>query len=661
MTDVAHPLSQRFEPLPRHDFAWVLPLALALALVASVAIWLQLSDSRDREIAQQLLISDTLSLERQLRTRIGVEQERLAELAQLVGGGRIPSSRFGGADEVIGGMRRHWISILWLDEAGRIVAQAPADFVEAVRDNPETRGLTAHLETPIVDYEGESRGRLVVRYALASLLEQETPPWIAQRHTVRLVDGFGEQLATTSIFGGRPTGERHRVSFSPPFLDVYLELQQRRAFVPWYRTTPLALVMGVLALLSWATYLTWRQTRKVARAQAAWHGEVAWRRAIEDALTVGLRARDIDGRLLYVNRRLCELTGFSEAELVGCMPPMPYWPPDEIEEVMQRHLRNMAGGAPAMGYESRWRTKDGRDIIVMLFEAPLIDPKGKQVGWLGSVVDVTGLRRAEELEQRRAERAADQARLMVLGEIAASLAHELNQPLTAIASYSAGVRNALKSVPGIEPRVMAALEKQGEQVARVGRIVERIRGFMSRRAPQREHCDLRRIANNAAELVRSNLKRRGIELNMASQDADEATPAPAVIEAFVDPVLIEQVIINLVLNAADALQAIEGADASRNISIDVGGTREQVWVDVADNGPGLQGRSLSQMSTPFYSTKAKGMGLGLSICRSIIEAHLGELSACDAPGGGALFRFTLPRSVPVQPDVPMDVQGKRAA
>ncbi len=633
MTDVAHPLSQRFEPAPRRNLGWLLPLTLALALVGGAAGWLQISDSRERDIAQQLLVSDTLSLEQQLRTRIGVEQERLTDLAQLVGGGRITRAQFAAADEVVGGLRRHWVSVVWLDENGRIVAQAPADLLAAARDNPEQRGLSAHLDTPIVDYEGEDRGRLVVRYALAALLTQETPWWIAQRHAVRLVDGFGEQLASTTTPGNKAVGEKHRISFTPPFLGVYLELQQRREFVPWYRTTPLALVMGVLALLSWATYLTWRQTRSAMRAEAAWAGEVAWRRAIEDALTVGLRARDMGGRLLYVNRRLCQLTGFTEAELVGCMPPMPYWPPDEIEEVMQRHLRNMAGGAPTMGYESRWRSKDGRDIIVMLLEAPLIDRSGKQVGWLGSVVDVTGLRRAEELEARRAERAADQARLMVLGEIAASLAHELNQPLTAIASYGAGVRNALKALPGVEPRVLTALQKQGEQVARVGRIVERIRGFMLRRAPQQERCDLRAIADNAAELVRSSLKRRGVELHVLSMDS--------VIDVEADPVLIEQAIINLVLNATDAL---EECPVPRNVVIDVGGGRDQVWVDVSDNGPGLKGRTLSELTMPFYSTKPKGMGLGLSICRTIIEAHLGELSACDAPGGGALFHFILPRT-----------------
>lgn len=647
-SSLPHPLAQRFEPAPRRSFMWLAPLVLALVLVGGVASWLHISDLRDREVAQQSLISDTLSLEQQLRTRIEAEQGRLEELANLIATRHISPERFASSDAVVGGLRRHWISVVWLDESERVVAQATSDFPLSVQENAERhaerQGLSAHLETTIPNpgldsYDVTPHGKLVVRYALSTLLVQETPWWIAQRHVVRLVDGFDELLATTAAMGGRAEGSSHRISFTPPFQGVYLELQQRRELVPWYRSAPLGLVMVVLVLLLWATYFTWRQTHRAARAQAAWNGEVAWRRAIEDALTVGLRARDMDGRLLYVNRRLCELTGFSEAELVGRVPPMPYWPPDEIEEVMQRHLRTMAGGAPTTGYESRWRGKDGHEIIVMLLEAPLIDLAGKQVGWLGSVVDVTGLKRAEELEQRRAERAADQSRLMVLGEIAASLAHELNQPLTAIASYGAGVRNALNNVPGIEPRILRALQKQGEQVARVGRIVERIRGFMSRRAPAQQYCDLRRIADDAAELVQPTLKRRGIELHIV----DPGMP----LEVKADPVLIEQVIINLTLNAADAL---EECAAPRIVTIALGYNKDQdrVWVEVNDNGYGLNGRTLGQLTTPFYSTKSQGMGLGLAICRSIIEAHVGEFSACDRPVGGASFRFDLPHT-PVTP------------
>jgi two-component system sensor histidine kinase DctS len=408
----------------------------------------------------------------------------------------------------------------------------------------------------------------------------------------------------------------------------------------------------VLALLGWATYLTWRQAHGVALAEAAWRGEAAWRRAMEDALTVGLRARDMDGRLLYVNRRMCELTGFSEPELVGRAPPMPYWPPDEIEQVMQRHLRNMAGGAPTAGYESRWLGKDGREIVVMLFEAPLIDPSGRQIGWLGSVVDVTERRRAEELERRRAERAAYQARLMTLGVIAASLAHELNQPLAAITSYGAGVRNALVNVPGIDARVLAALERQGEQAAAAARIVERIRAFLSRRAPQQERCELQAIVGNAALLLRPDLARRGIEFTV--ELPTEPLAEPLALDA--DPVLIEQVIVNLVRNAADAL---DGRPAPRTVSVQAGADAAAVWLEVRDNGAGLGGRAIGELTAPFYSTKDEGMGLGLAICRSIVEAHVGELSAADHPAGGAIFRVRLPRAVEVQPATVADAEAAR--
>ncbi|HEU0202409.1 MAG TPA: ATP-binding protein, partial [Burkholderiaceae bacterium] len=340
------------------------------------------------------------------------------------------------------------------------------------------------------------------------------------------------------------------------------------------------------------------------------------------------------GRMLYVNRRMCELTGFDEAELVGRDPPMPYWRSEAIEETMRLHERTLAGHAPREGFESHWRRKDGKEIVVMIFEAPLTDPSGQRVGWMGSVVDVTDQRHAEEFERQRAERAAHQARLMTMGEIAASLAHELNQPLTAVASYSAGVRNSLARVPGVDARILAALERQGEQAAHAGRIVERIRGFLSRRTPQQEPCELADIVQRALDLLRPDLRRRAIQVS------SEKPAAPVNVHA--DPVLLEQVVINLLLNAADALMT---QAPPWHIRVVVGTGDEEpprALIEVIDNGPGLGGRTIEQLAAPFYSTKPEGMGLGLAICRSIVESHLGVLEAGDAPAGGACFRISLP-------------------
>jgi two-component system, LuxR family, sensor histidine kinase DctS len=181
--------------------------------------------------------------------------------------------------------------------------------------------------------------------------------------------------------------------------------------------------------------------------------------------------------------------------------------------------------------------------------------------------------------------------------------------------------------------VLGAMQRLGQQAAHAGRIVARIREFLTRREPRHEPCDLNEVISAALDLLRRELERRGIALELSL-----AAHVPPVLA---DAVLIEQVVINLVRNAADALLARE---AGRRIAVSSRVAGDFVRVDVSDNGPGLQGRRVEQLCAPFYSTKAEGMGMGLAICRSIVEAHQGVLDASDAANGGALFSFSLPLS-----------------
>jgi two-component system sensor histidine kinase DctS len=327
------------------------------------------------------------------------------------------------------------------------------------------------------------------------------------------------------------------------------------------------------------------------------------------------------------------MVGLPAERLVGLLPPMPYWPPDALDELTERNRRNLAGQAPREGFEARWQHSAGRAVDVMVFESPLVDAGGRQIGWMGSIIDITERKRLEDRERRQVETLAHNARLTMLGEVAFTLAHELNQPLTAIASYGAGLSNSLAKLGVQDELVLGALQRLGQQAAQAGRIVARIREFLTRREPRHEPCDLHEVITAAVELLKRDCQRRGVALEMHL-----AAGVPAVLA---DAVLIEQVVINLVRNAADALQACEGP---RRITVSSRVAGEFVRVDVQDNGPGLQGRRVEQLCAPFYSTKADGMGMGLAICRSIIEAHQGVLDASDAGSGGALFSFSLPLS-----------------
>jgi two-component system sensor histidine kinase DctS len=221
----------------------------------------------------------------------------------------------------------------------------------------------------------------------------------------------------------------------------------------------------------------------------------------------------------------------------------------------------------------------------------------------------------------------------MLGEVASTLAHELNQPLTAIAGYSAGVLNSVQRQPQPDPVVLRALQRLGEQATHAGAIVQRIRDFLTRREPQLERCDINATVRSAVHLLRRELARLDIAVSLQLDEGLQPIVA--------DSVLIEQVLINLVRNAADSLAERAG---ERRLDIATGPSANGRFVHIAvtDNGPGLRGRTIETLCAPFYSTKAEGMGMGLAICRSMIEAHRGVFTADEAAGGGARFSLALP-------------------
>ena len=611
---------------------WALPLLLSLGFVAAVLTWLRNDELAEREDQRAALITDALTLQSQVSTRIEREAGLLREFAAAMDSRGLTPETFAAAPEVQQGLRRFWVGLTWLDASNRIRAHLP-DFAPRP-DLPSltSTGVSAHLVAHLA-----SGSTLVARYSPGDMLRQNVPWWLARKYDVRLVDSFGEVIASTTE--NREVGDRpsHRISLEPTLNDGYLELIVRDRVAPWYHGVPVTMIAGFVVLIAAITWMLRRQVIDVSRAEAAWRTEAAWRSAMEDSLTVGLRARDLDGRLVYVNRAFADMVGYASDELNGMLPPMPYWPPDSTEAAMQRHQRNMAGEAPRDGYETRWRHRDGHALDVMIFETPLVDADGRQIGWMGSVVDMTERKRLEDRERRHTDTMAHHARLTMLGEIASTLAHELNQPLTAISSYNAGVLNSLQRTDAAAPTdatVLRALQRLGEQAAHAGRIVQRIRQFLTRREPQLEACSLNHIVDGAAALLKREFERRHVQLTLTL----DAT-LPTVVA---DAVLIEQVVINLLRNASDAL--IEQGGRERRIAASTRRTPDArfVRVDVMDNGPGLQGRRIEALCAPFYSTKVEGMGMGLAICRSILEAHQGALDATESPGGGAWFSMTLP-------------------
>jgi len=596
-----------------------------------------MSELADPESRQRQLITDSLSLESQITERVAEEQVQLNELAHGFDTTQPPEA-LGRQEAVVDGLARLWQSVSWVDADTRLVAVVP----EGVNIT-ERPGISAHLSAPLHDAQGRPAGHLVVRYPPSMLLRQTVPWWLAHEYDVRLVDGYGQVVADPLKAGDReaPPEQSHRHSLEPAMPDTYLELALHEPPRPWWLRLPIVMMAVFLMMIGVATALLRWQMNEVLRTQTALRTEAAWRQAMEDSLTVGLRARDVEGRLVYVNRAFCDLVGFGPEELIGRATPMPYWPPEAIADSMSRHLRNMAGGAPREGYEARWVRKDGQPIDVMIFEAPLVDASGRHIGWMGSILDITERKRLEERERHQTDTMAHQARLTMLGEVASALAHQLNQPLTSITGYAAGVKRLLERAGQPDPRILDAMTRLGDQAAEAGRIVKRIREFLTRRSPQRETMDLADAAHRALALL-------GRELRRLQLHVEWVVPADLPkVEA--DPVLIEQVVLNLVRNACDEMAGVPASQRRLRVSIARAGSGARAGegegflrLDVDDAGPGLRGRSVEQLVMPFYSTKPDGMGMGLAICRSIVEAHHGAFDAAASAFGGARFSFTLP-------------------
>jgi signal transduction histidine kinase len=244
--------------------------------------------------------------------------------------------------------------------------------------------------------------------------------------------------------------------------------------------------------------------------------------------------------------------------------------------------------------------------------------------------DITLRKAAEEIARQQQDKVQFTARLMTMGEMASSLAHELNQPLTAISNYSLGTVSRIKDGGASVDDVLPALEKAAGQAQRAGNIIRRIREFVKRSEPRRRPTPAARVVEDSISFAEIEATKRGIAIRTRLP--------PNMPPLDVDPILIEQLLLNLLKNAVEAM---EGAKV-RVIDLVVRRVDDMAEFSVIDHGTGIPEAQRASLFQPFFSTKSEGMGMGLNICRSIVEFHHGRLTVEENPEGGSIFRFTLP-------------------
>ncbi len=307
--------------------------------------------------------------------------------------------------------------------------------------------------------------------------------------------------------------------------------------------------------------------------------------------------------------------------------------------------------------EARAQVGDAR-APAEVFDAALarwFDLRVRQIRWVdGSPVellvatDSTGRHEIEEQQREQDRKLQRTSRLVTMGEMASSLAHELNQPLTAIANYcmgmSARVRATAASGRPIAPDdLLEPLAKTSAQAARAGEVIRRIRNFVKRSEPERRRCDVATIVADAVGLADIDARRLGIPI--ITEMPDGLPPL------YVDPILIEQVLLNLLKNGLEAMRD-SPRGSMHGVVLAVEQRDDQLEFSVTDRGAGLPIETRERLFEPFFTTKSEGMGMGLNICRSIVESHKGRLWAQTPEGGGCSFRFTLPVDARVAVAVP---------
>ena len=802
-------------------------LAVVLFLAAVIAAFGYLRiEEIDRE--QQAVKRDVEYAQQRLRLRLLERQEQLMRIGRDVSNKEVDAEEFVTQAESLVNQFPELLAVSWIDSKRRVKvayvsASANATQVRSAGqllkpgETDSTYGLVQDLRQPVysrplnpqessdynaptlqllvpLDEQGKFGGVIMGEYSIDGLLRFGVPTEISAKYAVALVDDKNTLLAG-SLPPPRNPGARllpwseaaaaYEIPVSPVGNGLLIRAQGYRASLGVVGSGFFWLVSALSALTVWMLLGTWRHTRRRVQAQQALVSETNFRRAMENSMLTGMRALDLQGRITYVNPAFCQMTGLSEAELVGRTPPFPHWPEAELDTLMARLDDELHGRTPPGGFEVRVKRKNGQIFDARMYVSPLIDPRGQQTGWMTSMTDITepkrireelsasyerfttvlegldaaisvaplgseellfanklyrswfggevsghmnliaqagvpaaiptddaldavdglaGLptdtlttaqtenaeifvpdlgkwlevrsryltwvdgrlaqmviatditprRHAEEQAAQQNERAQTASRLITMGEMASSVAHELNQPLTAINNYCNGMVSRIKGQQISNEDLLVALEKTARQANRAGQIIQRIRSFVKRSEPNRSSADVATMVSNAMELADIELRRHNVRLSHYI-----AARLPAIM---VDPILIEQVLINLMKNAAESIEQAQLPAARRSVELRVVprsiDDQSVVEFSVLDSGKGLSPEVMGRLYEAFYSTKAEGMGIGLKLCRSIVESHQGRMTAENLYNGdeiaGCRFTFWIPVTplfLPVSPSL----------
>lgn len=633
--------------------AAALGLAAILILLALLAAAMFFADRAAKEERRVGMITDALWVEQALRFATRSTEDVLVRLAADIRMGEPVVAASLQIEQImrlrpelvrVALLRADGVSLLSLpgpDERrpSEILRQSPIDAAlktgERLFGNAYLQpGATARFDLVIPAYApGGTPLVLVASFSLSELLNAHIPWWVAQKNHVEIRDSSNTAIAAKSRIDIGLGEDGHSMPFDPPGHGLTFQVTPYDTGSGTALRALVALIVLFSGIAAASLFAMLRNIRRRQKAEEALRAESAFRKSMEDSLAVGMRARDHTGRIIYANQAFCDMVGFSREELEKASPPMPYWNRDDLTKTKEIHDEVLAGRAPAEGFEIRFQRRNGELFDALVFEAPLLDADGKSLGWMASILDITDRKQMAEKSKAQADQLARTARLVNMGEMASTLAHEINQPLTAVSNYASGLSARMQSGRLAKAEIAGVLDKIAAQAQRAGKIVRHLRDFTRRNQPKYETVSMNDLVMRILEVSAPDLDHSGIRSVMRPAEASACVDG--------DPVLIEQVLLNLVRNGAEAMAALPRDQRQLTVCVETEG--DNVVVAVSDTGPGLSETMRENLFVPFVSSKPEGMGMGLNICRSIVELHRGRIWH-EPSEAGCTFKFSMPES-----------------
>ncbi|MEO8299536.1 MAG: PAS domain S-box protein, partial [Burkholderiales bacterium] len=425
----------RLSPARQDRVATVAPLLSVLLFLAAIiaAFWYLRNEEIEREV--ESVRRDTEMVQQQIRLRLIDNQEQLLRMARTLGppGGAAGTERFAAQADALTRSHPEISSLTWLGGQQQVVARyVSPDQVSTlprVMDSPDANESEFRreiavtytdarvlrmpvysrpfrlgdgpavflLQIPLSD-RGFFVGTLAATYTMETLLRYFVPTEVAKRHVMTLTDRDGKVLAST--LSSPPGQSQPALTYSAPFMQMGHGIQLRgegyRTSISLIGNTLFWMVVALSVLTVWMLLGTWRHMHRRLQIQGALIQETNFRRAMENSMLTGMRAMDMDGRISYVNPAFCAMTGFSESELIGRLPPFPHWPRDRVEESTRLLQQELSGRSPPGGIEVKVLRKDGSQFDARNYVSPLIDARGQQTGWMTSMTNITEAKRVRD-------------------------------------------------------------------------------------------------------------------------------------------------------------------------------------------------------------------------------------------------------------------------